>query len=407
MFSPGKARTAAYIAFGLAAAAGVQSIYSRMKRKPDLGFLRGDMVFVPGFKGTHLHDRKTKRKVYMTLALALNLIKPDLRLETDWDHPDAETALVPGEVITTLAGGLVNLTGDFVSAMRAREKECPDFRFHVFAYDWRRDNLTSARELEEFVAGICKQNGGRPVWCLGFSMGGLLSLHMLHMRPELVRGLLLVGSPIGSVRSILPTLNQGDKLLFNDTAHSDVTQSTWASGYSMLCDGSELFLDADTGELVDLDLWNPDTWVERELSTAIRKAVAEGRKEEARAFMAKVLERGKIFNRDMRKYDPAIRYPPIATVHGRNRMAGYTYKASFRDGKLSEVDWTHPVKSVPADGTAPQYSIALPPGIPVVGDYESEVIHREMMNDPVVFKALRAIVEAELQAEAAEGKRFD
>jgi pimeloyl-ACP methyl ester carboxylesterase len=404
---------------GLATAAAAAH-YAEIHRKKnyDMSFLEGDLIFVPGFKGTHLHDAKTGEKVYMTVPLALNLINPDLRLETDWEHPDGPN-LVPGEVISDFGGGLVNFCGHFSQLMKDHQAESNgNFRYHEFAYDWRQDNLTSARKLANFVNGIYAQNGGRKVTLVGFSMGGLLSMHLIHTHPELVSGLLLVGSPVSSLRGILKVLNTGDKLLLNPHAHADEVQSTWMSGYSMLCThGRDMFVDADTGESIHLDLWNPETWIKRRLTTAVRRAIDEGREEEARRFMTETLRRAKEFNKDMRKFDPEIRYPNIATVRGENRTMGYTYKARFdANGALAEVDWwvaqscvrllrsninllvtTHrenPVVTVASDGTAPTYSTALPPGIPVLGTWESHSLHRSMVNDlPVIVDALQHIAE--------------
>lgn len=385
-------------AFGVTAALAAHYADIHRKKPYDLSWLEGDMVYVPGFKGTHLHDAKTGERVYMTVPLALNIEQPDLRLETDWDHPDAKPSLVPGDVITDFAGGLVNFSGNFAQMCRDRQadKSLPEFNYHEFPYDFRQDNLTSSRKLAAFVQKIYDTNGNKRVLVVGFSMGGLLSMHLLHTNPHLVRGLLLVGSPVSSLRGILKVLNNGDTLLFNSSAHADIVQSTWMSGYSMLCvHGRDMFIDAETGESVHLDLWDPETWITRRLTTAIRNAIAEGREHEAREFMKTTLSRAKEFNRDMRKYDPHISYPPIATIHGKTRTIGYTYRARFGpNGELMEVDWENPVTSVPADGTAPVYSTALPPGIPVMGTWESDSIHRSMMNDlPVVVEALQCVVE--------------
>lgn len=419
--------TAAKFAGGLGILVVAARYVDQKRRRPnkDLSFLEGDLVYVPGFKGTHLVDSKTGEtvsclceldsswsllplslQVFFNLSLALNLSQPDFRLETDWNHP-CFSCLVPGEVISDVCGGLINICADFRRLMLSHSKSSGgSFRYHEFTYDWRQDNLSSAQKLAAFVRGIHSKNG-RPVLVVGHSMGGLLALHLLHTHPEMVRGLLLVGSPVSSIRGVIKVLNAGgDSLLFNRTAHSDLVQSTWMSGYSLLCtDGRDTFIDVETGESVHIDFWDAETWIKRQLSTAIRHAVAMGHTEAARNFMRRVLHLGKQFNSEMRRYDPDLAYPPIGTIHGRSKPLGYTYPARFSAaGALEWVDWENPVVSVPGDGTVPLYSTMLPEGIPVLRSWESRWDHRSMMNDPVVFEALRCIAVGERGPRAANAR---
>ena len=50
--------------------------------------------------------------------------------------------------------------------------------------------------LRDELAHLVEQQGGQPVWLVGHSLGGLLSLMVACRKPKLVRGLVLLDSPV-------------------------------------------------------------------------------------------------------------------------------------------------------------------------------------------------------------------
>ncbi len=390
-------------------------ITKRILKKYDVKFLDGDLIYgivapngtltmtVPGFKGSHLIDPQTQKLEYLPFQMLINARKPNLRLKLDPDEPgtermEASEALQPYAVITRI-GTAVDLCHRFFNLMKRREQDetLPySFRFHSFAYDFRRDNVTSALALEKRIQEIYDANGQQPVTIVGHSMGALLSLHVVNRRPELVRACVFVGAPFRSLRGILKVLNTGDTMLLNADSVSEHVQFTWPSGYAMLCaSGLRVFVDQH-GNSVDLDLWNPEEWIRRGMTSSIRLAIQERGdegKDEMRRYMKRVLDKAKEFNATMRQHDPRIAYPPIAIVTADNRSLGWSWNAQIRsDGWIESVDWEKPIHSVPADGTCPTFSMHPPEGVPVLAEFQTTYLHRSMMNDlDAIVPALRVV----------------
>ena len=145
------------------------------------------VIIIPGILGTELINSKTRETVWPTPfrtsqeGLPLN---PDLSKNTD--------DLVPGKIVETVKLGKVlpevYVYRDLLDALRRYvgyrdgdwEKPEPDGdkdTFYVFAYDWRKDNVSNARELVRRVARL-KEKLGRPDLrfnVVAHSMGGLIA----------------------------------------------------------------------------------------------------------------------------------------------------------------------------------------------------------------------------------------
>ena len=145
------------------------------------------VIIIPGILGTELINSKTKETVWPTPfrtsqeGLPMN---PDLSKNTD--------DLVPGKIVETVKLGKVlpevYVYRDLLDALRRYvgyrdgdwEKPEPDGdkdTFYVFAYDWRKDNVSNARELVRRVARL-KEKLGRPDLrfnVVAHSMGGLIA----------------------------------------------------------------------------------------------------------------------------------------------------------------------------------------------------------------------------------------
>ena len=124
-------------------------------------FLKGDLVLMGGFYGSHLKNTTTQIRDWLSMELILGIKKGnvslplDLLLGKELDHvPDGILSRIgPVDVCSRLVKELVDW------------EQCAQgsFRFHQFSYDWRRDGQTLSRDLESFLESIYRQNGQQPI----------------------------------------------------------------------------------------------------------------------------------------------------------------------------------------------------------------------------------------------------
>ncbi|KAJ3414541.1 hypothetical protein HDV05_006455 [Chytridiales sp. JEL 0842] len=181
----------------------------------------GDIVFIPGFYGSHLHHRETGVKAWLPVEAVWNWVKTDLiQLPLSLVGKGGDTSgydeFVPSSVMESL--GPFNLCRNFIHEMKQLEA-CKEgkFRFHTFPYDWRRELQHSSEEFEKFIEAIYDKNGKKPVTVVAHSMGGLVTLGTVNRRPELFRGVIFEGTPFGGVPVILWALSRGAPLMVNPT----------------------------------------------------------------------------------------------------------------------------------------------------------------------------------------------
>ncbi|MDX1631188.1 MAG: hypothetical protein R3234_04970 [Thermoanaerobaculia bacterium] len=159
----------------------------------------------------------------------------------------------------------------------------PGDTYFSFAHDWRRSNVTSAailrRRLEELrrardeelleVDLLCQSNGahicrylmkhgGRP---LAEAESGDTARRTFR-----VRKLVLVGASNGGSLRIFRMLHRGRRYLPMGRLWSPETLFTFASFFQDLpAPGEDLFLDP-SGRSLDVDLYDPDSWIEYQWS---------------------------------------------------------------------------------------------------------------------------------------------
>lgn len=286
----------AMLAIGAALSLGACATFDR----PDLGHLyrgmqlppdQGPVIVIPGILGTQLRDRVTGEQVWPgTVAnlffgtqsqLALKFDPQTLEALPDDLEPDGlfEEALgrdYYGEILKTLKrdGGFTrHEPGDpCVPGERA---------FYVFAYDWRQDNVVTARKLDALIESIRRdyRDPALKVDIVAHSMGGLITRYYLRygtadaldsndLEPNMagaakVRRAILLGTPnLGAVSSLQGFL-MGKPIAFNKVPTEVL--ATMPSVFELLPhplnawlvkpDGTELKRD-----LFDVDLWRRFEW---------------------------------------------------------------------------------------------------------------------------------------------------
>jgi pimeloyl-ACP methyl ester carboxylesterase len=244
------------------------------------------VVVIPGVFGSKLRDRTTGIEVWPGTAqmilfgdyrnLALDFDPATLAVRPDnldaFDIADAELGQdFYRKLIETLRdfGGYVR--GQLGTPPKAGER-----RYYIYAYDWRQDNVESARGLDRMIEAIRRDYGDPKlrVDMVAHSMGGLIARYYQRYGTEdvldgreshitlygstRVRKLILLGTPnMGSVSSLHAFLI-GEKIGFGRIPQE--TLATLPSGYQLFPHPLVTWLiDADGRPRQD-DLFDGATW---------------------------------------------------------------------------------------------------------------------------------------------------
>jgi len=193
------------------------------------------VIIVPGILGSRLTDTRTGEEVWP--GSLLKLATSNYRsLALPIDH---ET-LAPGPSSLRASGVFDSAAGrDFYAAIVRSLEQAAGYqpgkpgiavldgrpRYYILAYDWRQDNVTSARALDSLIAQIRRDYGKSDlkVDIIAHSMGGLIARYYLRYGIQdvldsnafpvnnqgtlAIRRLVLLGTPnLGSVSSMVSLL---------------------------------------------------------------------------------------------------------------------------------------------------------------------------------------------------------
>ncbi|MGH8516210.1 MAG: lipase/acyltransferase domain-containing protein [Panacagrimonas sp.] len=263
--------------------------------RPDLAHLyatHGDtaqqppVIVIPGILGSRLRNARTGEQVWpgslsnLLLGdqsqLALRFDPATLEVQPDDLAPDGlfEQALGQdyyGQILRTL-----ERDGGFVRARSGQGCRHDVRRYHVFDYDWRQDNVHTARKLDELIEAI-RRDCGDPalkVDVIAHSMGGLITRYYLRygtrdvlddnaLEPNLegsrkVRRAVLLGTPnLGSVGSLHGFL-EGRRIGFSRVP-PDVLASM-PSVYQLFPHPLNAWLVGPDGQELLRDLFEVDIW---------------------------------------------------------------------------------------------------------------------------------------------------
>lgn len=263
--------------------------------RPDLAHLyatRADVaqqppvIVIPGILGSKLRNARTGEQVWPGSVGNL-LLGDQAQLALDFDPQTLEVLpddLVPdglfeqalgqdyyGQILRTL-----ERDGGFVRAHSAQGCPRDVRRYHVFDYDWRQDNVVTARKLDALIENM-RRDCGDPalkVDVIAHSMGGLVTRYFLRygtqdvldgnqLEPNLegsrkVRRAVLLGTPnLGSVGSLHGFL-EGRRIGFNRVP-PDVLASM-PSVYELFPHPLNAWLVKPDGQELLRDLFEADLW---------------------------------------------------------------------------------------------------------------------------------------------------
>ncbi|HEY5307031.1 MAG TPA: hypothetical protein VIK97_00850, partial [Casimicrobiaceae bacterium] len=149
-------------------------------------------------------------------------------------------------------------------------------RYYVYAYDWRQDNVESARGLERLIEAIRRdyRDPALKVDIIAHSMGGLIARYYLRYGPvdvldgteqlvtlygtSRVRKLILLGTPNMGSASSLHAFLVGEPVVFRSIPQEVL--ATLPSGYQLFPHPLVTWLIDTKGKIRDDDLFNSETW---------------------------------------------------------------------------------------------------------------------------------------------------
>lgn len=324
-------------------------------RKPDLSRTTGiasirkpsrPLILIHGFLGSKLRDPKTHKVAWGTMANVLTGgDTDDLALPLTPDGAgaageDLEAFEVYGnlwgvdyyrKILRSLSQAGGYQIGDI-------DNPKPGDSAFVFVYDWRQDNVESARLLARAIERLksAMGNSGERFDILAHSQGGLIARYYIkYGGAELPEGtnepaptmagaasvnqVIMLGTPNQGCLEALKILHLGVKKVFRPMRPEVIF--TMPAVYQMLPPrGTLVFADAE-GRPVPLDLYDPQTWVRegwsvfsQEARARLRKR-AKGRGEDgataavnaelSREFLGRQLARADLFHRALDAPTPA------------------------------------------------------------------------------------------------------
>ncbi len=181
------------------------------------------IVFVPGYMGSRLRNRRTGELVWLDIPGllrnpfdipgALERMFDQMRYPNDDLIPDGivdEVLFLPplfkqeqyGRMLEALARMGYNTTGKPATGELAA---------YTFAYDWRQDNRISARQLGQFIESLEEKHPGAKAILIGHSNGGIVSRWYIEKEggSSHVSRLFLMGSPWDGAPKAFQVLQDG------------------------------------------------------------------------------------------------------------------------------------------------------------------------------------------------------
>lgn len=298
---------------------------------PPMG--KAPIIIIPGITGSELKNSKTGKTVWFSRGRDKD---DDIRLPISPDLKKNRDTLVPGDIIRgfRLLRFLpeVEIYNQLILSLEKRggyrEAKWDDPKpgddldtFYVFPYDWRIDNVETARKLIRDIDQL-KQKLGKPDLkfnIVAHSMGGLISRYAAmygdaELRSGTVRPtwagakhldkIFLLGTPNeGSVRALdalingLSIINGINIPFFRDIDRFDVF--TTQSIYQLLPHEGSLMAYDEELKPIELDIFDPATWEEYDWAIwkdkKFDKKFSEEEQRNARLYLRAALKRAMDF----------------------------------------------------------------------------------------------------------------
>lgn len=233
-----------------------ENIYNEMEK---------NVVIMGGYRGSTLRDVKTNKRLWIPYTSGFHLLRTNLSL-----GPTKEDEIRATK--ETYSDGVLKNVGpvDICKRLIKKLSSNPKNNVKEFGYDWRLSGRIITEQLVNFLEKIYKETG-KPTLVLAHSMGGLIAHLAMHVNPKLFSSLIFLGCP-SECLNILGPIRFGDAVFFNDKILSCETNFMMRSSFNLLPLSGRVFVDTNTFEPIDLDYFDPETWVEYNLNPLVSKA---------------------------------------------------------------------------------------------------------------------------------------
>ena len=317
----------------------------RLYQSANLVVEQPPLILIPGIMGSKLRYKTTQRIVWpgSIWRIAFHDYR-ELALDIDpatltGDPGDIEAfaladAAAGQHFYDTIISTLVD-SGSFSLTTPGTPVKDPYTRhLYVFPYDWRQDNVETARKLSALIDQL-RIDYGRPdlkADIVAHSMGGIVSRYLLEFGTDdvldrdaapitmagesKINRLILLGTPsLGSTNTV-QNLIEGNKFVVERIMPE--TLATLPSVYQLLpnsdrkpligIDGRPLRKIADDGSSPERDVFDVETWRELQWSVFnpdIEAKIGQPRAELLRQYFAKYLVRAGRLQKALEKEQPA------------------------------------------------------------------------------------------------------
>lgn len=339
------------------------------------------VVFVPGIKGSKLEDRQGNLR-WLDAKASLNFTNPDLRLMGDSYDLKPVGAIDRITAIPYLID--VAVYGPWLIKMSQQE----GIDFYVFSYDWRKKNLGTRDQLLQFLEEISKKYQKKPI-LIGHSMGGMLSLSTINLKPNLVDKVIYVGVPFRGGIGYMKDLHVGNATGLNAKIQGPCRIAKYETVYGFFprlhtWDSKDVVVDS-MGKTIELDLYNAKTWKENTLGFYANDCKPEELPSENE--LQTILDNSVKFRESLTPTKALLKAKiPTLVVHGKNLPVrkAMTLLDNKRIQTPSAKIWDLEIAPKEMGDGSVSYANSLPPEGILYKSIFTENEHSLMLNDPLI-----------------------
>lgn len=221
------------------------------------------VIFVPGFYGTRLETRNTRKTVWIDFSEAI-FRERRIHLPVQGLERFPPLDLVPGEILDEVdVIPLIYAQDAYGSILNFLSEQ--KHELVPFPYDWRKNLDEESERLRKLI--LEQRQKGKKVWVIAHSMGGLVTTQALRYSDkvetweglEKVEGVLISGTPFHGVSAVFRNMNSSLKIALNPKIVDIFAYSTFESAYYLLPFGKEDQM-IQEGTLVEGAIRNPQNW---------------------------------------------------------------------------------------------------------------------------------------------------